>query len=77
MCSNHFVDGKPADDYGPPKLYLRKSDEQRAVSTTRSAPRERKSHASSFSDSDLNTEEIDEESLSQSTQSTQTDEIKN
>ena len=27
MCSNHFVDGKPGDDYGPPKLYLTKRDD--------------------------------------------------
>ena len=41
VCSNHFFDGKPGEDYGPPKLYLTKSEECRTLLPSRSSPRKR------------------------------------
>jgi len=64
------MDGKPGDDYRPPKLFLTKSEEQATLpTTTRSSPRER---FSSVSDSNIVTGELCEESK---VKSTQTDKI--
>ena len=69
VCSNHFMAGKPGDDYGPRKLYLTKSEDCKTPSSRRSSPRRRISLSSPPSDNDCVANE------GPLTQSTQTDDI--